>query len=230
VDERSALPTALVALAVVGGLVAGLVLGPLSDASSLALHGDLAGLRKELDSEGAIAALALVGLALVHVLIPFPMELPTAAAGFALGFWVGFPLMLVAWVLSALVSYWLAHAAGRPVVRRVAGAHRLARAEALVARRGPRTLLALRLIPLMPFVLVCFACGLTRVPLGRYTWTTAVGTIPLTALTVLLGSRLQTPSADDPVLWIVFVGLLALLASVPLARRLAGAQTPRSGG
>ena len=234
----SALPAALGAVLLVGALVAFLVLGPLSSAFSYAVHGDLVGLRRQLDAEGASAALALVGLTQVHIVVPFPAELPNAAAGFALGWWIGFPLMLAAWVLSGVVSYWLAQVAGRPLVRRLFGADRLARAEELVARRGWRPLLIIRMIPFIPFTLVSLACGLVGVPMRRYLWTTAVGTAPITALSVLFGARLQTPRLDDPVLWAVLVGLLALVLLGPVAQRLSrrpdpatsGAQTPRSGG
>ena len=73
----------------------------------------------------------------------------------------------------------------------------------------------------MPYNLVSFAAGATRVPLGRFTWTTAVGVMPLTALTALLGQRLQSPSFEDPVIWAVLGAVLLLVALArPVGRRL----------
>ena len=185
------------------------------------VSGDLGALRADLAGAGTGAALLLVGLALVHVVVPFPAELPTAAAGFAFGFALGFPLMLAAWVLSGIAAYVLARLAGRPLLVRVVGEGRMSRAEAFVGRVGGLGLLGIRLVPLFPFSIVCFACGVTRVPFGRYLWTTAVGTAPLTALTVLLGARLQEPDLGDPVLWAVVVAMLAIVALVrPVSRRL----------
>ena len=216
---RLGLLAALLAVALTAGLLA---VAPVRDAAQAALSGDLGAVRSELDGLGTgVAALVLVALALVHVVVPYPAELPTAAAGFVLGFAAGFPLMLGAWVLSAIAAYGLALHAGRPVVARLAGERRLARAERLLRRGGAEGLLAVRLIPLVPFSLVCAVCGVTRVPFGRYLWTTAVGTAPLTALTVLLGQRLQEPSLSDPVLWAALgaIVLLVLLAR-PARRRL----------
>ena len=71
----------------------------------------------------------------------------------------------------------------------------------LIARGGWQILLGGRLIPVVPYNVVSYAAGATRVPIGRFTWTTAVGVMPLTALTALLGARLQEPRFDDPVLW-----------------------------
>jgi uncharacterized membrane protein YdjX (TVP38/TMEM64 family) len=184
-------------------------------------HGDTGELSRQLDALGATAALVLVGIALVHVIIPFPAEFPTAAAGFVLGFGVAFPLMVGAWTLSCVLAYGLARVVGPPVLDKLVGAERMARADALIDRGGWQILLFGRLIPIVPYNLVSFAAGAPRVPLGRFTWTTAVGVAPLTALTALLGQRLQSPRLDDPVLWAVLGAVLLLVALAhPVGRRL----------
>jgi uncharacterized membrane protein YdjX (TVP38/TMEM64 family) len=210
--------TIAAALAITGLLFA---IDPIRDAVSAAFQGDLGAMREELDSLGALAALVLVGIALVHAIVPFPAEFPTAAAGFVFGFALGFPLMVFAWTLSCLVAYALARGIGPPLLDRLAGKERLEATDRLIARGGWPILLAGRLIPVVPYNLVSYAAGATRVPLGRFTWTTAVGVAPLTALTALLGQRLQEPRFDDPVLWLILLGVLVLLALArPLGRRL----------
>jgi uncharacterized membrane protein YdjX (TVP38/TMEM64 family) len=196
-------------------------IGPIRDAVSAAAHGDPGELRRQLDALGATAALVLVGIALVHVILPFPAEFPTAAAGYVLGFGVAFPLMVAAWTLSCVLAYGLARVVGPPVLDKLVGAERMARADALIDRGGWQILVLARLIPIVPYNLVSFAAGATRVPLWRFTWTTAIGVVPLTALTALLGSRLQSPRLNDPVLWAVLGGVLALIALAhPVGRRL----------
>ena len=218
----SSRPSIILALAVTAAGCGGLfAVDPVRDAVSAATHGDLDGLRSELDALGATAALVLVGLALVHVVVPFPAEFPTAAAGFVFGFAIGFPLMVAAWTLSCLAAYALARVVGPPVLDRLFGRSRMEAADRLVARGGATILVVTRLVPLVPYNLVSFAAGATRVPLRRFTWTTAVGITPLTALTALLGERLQSPRLDDPVLWLVLAGVLGLVALArPLGRRL----------
>jgi uncharacterized membrane protein YdjX (TVP38/TMEM64 family) len=210
--------TIAAALAITGLLFA---IDPIRDAVSAAFQGDLGAMRDELDSLGALAALVLVGIALVHAIVPFPAEFPTAAAGFVFGFALGFPLMVFAWTLSCLVAYALARGVGPPLLDRLAGKERMEATDRLIARGGWPILLAGRLIPVVPYNLVSYAAGATRVPLGRFTWTTAVGVAPLTALTALLGQRLQEPRFDDPVLWLILLGVLVLLALArPVGRRL----------
>ena len=217
-DRFSILLTVAATLALGAALFA---IGPVRDAVSAALQGDLDLLRAELDSLGAYAALVLLAIALMHVVVPFPAEFPTAAAGFALGFGLGFPLMVAAWTLSSLAAYWVARVLGPPVVERLAGRERLEAAGRLVERGGWKMLLLSRLVPLIPYNVVSFAAGATRVPVLRFTWTTAVGIAPITALTALLGERLQTPSLEDPLLWLVLAGVLGLVALVrPFTRHL----------
>ena len=217
-DRATILAAVLATIALTLALFA---IGPIRDAVSAALGGDLTGMRDELDALGAAAALVLVGIALVHVVVPFPAEIPTAAAGFVLGFGVAFPLMVAAWTISCLAAYGLARVVGPPVLDRLAGKERMERTDELIARGGWRILLIGRLIPIVPYNLVSFAAGATRVPLGRFTWTTAVGVMPLTALTALLGQRLQSPSFEDPVIWAVLGAVLLLVALArPVGRRL----------
>ena len=221
-ERLSILVTLTAAVALTGLLFA---IEPIRDAVSAAFAGDLIEMRSELDSLGAAAALVLIGIALVHAVVPFPAEIPTAAAGFVFGFAVAFPLMVLAWTISCVAAYLLARGVGPPVLNRLAGRERMEATDRLIARGGWQILLAGRLIPIVPYNVVSYAAGATRVPIGRFTWTTAVGVMPLTALTALLGQRLQEPRFDDPVLWAVLGGVIVLLALArPLGRRLRASQ------
>jgi uncharacterized membrane protein YdjX (TVP38/TMEM64 family) len=68
-----------------------------------------------------------------------------------------------------------------------------------------------RLIPIMPFSLVGYAAT-ARLPLWRYFWTTIVGYVPVTALSVYFDTRLEGIKATDPRVIGAIVVLLALLA------------------
>jgi uncharacterized membrane protein YdjX (TVP38/TMEM64 family) len=217
-DRATILATLAVTVALTGVLF---LFEPIRDATTAALHGNLGKMRWELESLGAAAALALIGIALVHVVVPFPAEFPTAAAGFVFGFAIAFPLMVFAWTLSCVAAYFFARVVGPPLLERLLGAERMRTADSMVERGGWPVLLFGRLIPIVPYNVVSYAAGATGVPLWRFTWTTAVGVTPLTGLTALLGARLQTPSLDDPVLWAIFVAVLLLVALArPVGRRL----------
>jgi uncharacterized membrane protein YdjX (TVP38/TMEM64 family) len=197
---------------------------PLRDALSAAAHGNIGGLRHQLRASGVAGPMLLVGLVLAHTIVPFPAEIPTAVAGYVFGIGAALPLMAFSFLASALIAYAIARHLGRPAVARLIGAQRLADGERLVERGGLRMLIGLRLIPLVPFSLVCAVAGIARVPVTRYIWTTLVGMAPQLTLVSLFATRLQHPSASDPLLWSAAAGFLVLLLVGPtMLRRLRAA-------
>jgi uncharacterized membrane protein YdjX (TVP38/TMEM64 family) len=183
------------------------------------VNGDSRELRRQLLDLGVGGVVVLLTVCLSHAIVPFPTELVTAAAGFVYGFWLAVPLLLVCWLASALLAYWLAERFGRPLARRLVGARRLERAEELMDRGGAATLLALRLIPLIPYNAICYAAGITRVPLFRYAWTTVVGIIPLTVLVAYLGSRLKSPNFEDWRVWVLIAAFIAIVVAGQVIER-----------
>jgi uncharacterized membrane protein YdjX (TVP38/TMEM64 family) len=204
----------------VGALAAAVLLVPaLRDGVASVLSGDAARLRGELLGLGTGGALVLVGLMLVHAVVPFPSELLNAAAGFVYGFWVALPLVLAGWLLSALATYAIGRGAGRPLLLRLAGEQRLEEGSRVIERGGWTALLAARLIPIVPYSLVGYVSGAAGVPLWRFAWTTAVGSIPLCASVVYLGGRLDSLSPGDPGVLVAAGAFLALLAGGRLLAR-----------
>ena len=65
----------------------------------------------------------------------------------------------------------------------------------MIERGGATLLLAMRLIPILPFSLVSYAAGAARVPAWRFVWTTAVGYLPITAHLGLLRHPARGPLA-----------------------------------
>jgi uncharacterized membrane protein YdjX (TVP38/TMEM64 family) len=187
-----------------GGIFAGVAVAfavpSLRDAVGDAIHGNTAQVRDDL-GDSAAGPLLVVWLSLVHVIVWYPAEILDAAAGYVFGFGAGFPLMMGAWVLSALASYAVGRHFARPLLYRVVGEERFLHLERLIHRGGAVALIGVRLIPIMPFSLMGYVCGAARIPLLRFTWTTAVGYAPITAYFTYLGSQLQGFSAEDPILW-----------------------------
>lgn len=220
----SGVPGGGVALTLAAIVVAGVVVwfvDPLHQAAAFALQGDTKGLRDYLRGLGAWGVLVLVAVTLLHAVVPYPAEIPTAAAGFVYSFAVALPIVMAGWLLSALATYAIGRYAGRPVLYRLVNERRFRGAEAAVLRGGAPVLLAARLVPVVPFSLTGYVAGAARVPLWRFAWTTVVGFLPITVVFVLLGSRLQELSPTDPVLYLALAPIaVLLLAARPLARRL----------
>jgi uncharacterized membrane protein YdjX (TVP38/TMEM64 family) len=188
-----------------------LTIPELREAFEAAVRGDTAEVRSKVKDLGVAGPLLILALALIHTVVFYPAEIVDAAAGFVYGFFPALALMMLGWLLSGLLCYAVGHSVARPLLDRWFGAARFERMEAAIARGGATLLLAVRLIPIVPFSLVSYAAGAARVPLWRYAWTTVVGYLPITALSVYFGTRLEGLSLTDPLVLGSAAALLALL-------------------
>jgi uncharacterized membrane protein YdjX (TVP38/TMEM64 family) len=210
------------------GAVLVLLIDPLRDAVGDAIRGDTEALRSELRSLPLDGVAVLYAVILVHTVIWYPAEIVDAAGGFVYGFWGGLLLVQTGWIVQGMIAWLVGREVARPVLRRLVGGHRFDEAGRLIEHGGIPLLLAMRLIPVVPFSLFSYVAGAARVPLWRFTWTTAVGYLPITALFIYLGSRLDSLSPTDPLLLAGAALLIALIAlGRPVSRKLAAAR--RSG-
>ena len=230
--EKNRLPLTEITITLVGiGLLAALAfaIDPLHEAVKAALEGDNAEVRNQIDRLGAAGPLLILALTLLHAVVFYPAEIVDAAAGFAYGFFPALLLMMIGWVLSGLICWAIGHRVARPLLDRWFGAERFERAERAIARGGPALLLAMRLIPILPFSIVSYAAGAAHVPAWRFIWTTAVGYLPITAIAVYFGTRLEGLSVTDPLVFGSALALLALLGVGHWAARRTSANSARSG-
>jgi uncharacterized membrane protein YdjX (TVP38/TMEM64 family) len=227
--DKPRLPLLEIGITLAGiALLALLVLAvpALREAFTAAIHGDGDEVRRQVNSLGAGGPLLILGLCLIHTVVFYPAEIVDAAAGFAFGFLPALLLVMTGWMLSGLASFAIGRSVARPLLDRWLGGERFERVEAAIERGGATLLLAMRLIPIVPFSLVSYAAGAARVPPWRFAWTTLVGYLPITAITVYLGSRLEGLSLSDPLVLASIAALLGLLLAGHWAMR---RQTSRPG-
>lgn len=139
------------------------------------------------DSLGVWGPLAFVlGYAVATVAF-IPGSLLTLAGGAIFGLAEGTALVFAGACLGATGAFVASRYLVRGAVeKRVASEPRFAAIDRAVARQGFRIVLLLRLTPLVPFVLLNYALGLTRVRLRDYA-AAFVGMLPATVLYVYYG-------------------------------------------
>lgn len=214
--EKNRLPRAEIAITLAGIVLMAMIVvlvDPLRDSVSALVQGDHEEVRDQIDRLGFWGPLLILALCLLHSVVFYPAEVVDAAAGFAYGFFPALALVTVGWLLNGLVCWAVGRSIARPLLDRWFGTERFERIERSIERGGPTLLLAMRLIPILPFSIVSYAAGAARVPLGRFLWTTALGYLPITALSVYFGTRLEGLSLTDPLVIGSGLALLALLGA-----------------
>lgn len=209
-------------------IAASLVAGALI-AGALALGPRLAALLAALEDLGPWAGLVFVVVYAVAVVLLLPGSVLTLAAGALFGLPRGTALAFAGATLGALGAFAIARGAGRELVaRRIGKSPRLAALDRVLAEDGLRVVLLLRLSPLVPFSVLNYALGLTRVR-ARDVALGSVAMLPGTLLYVgygvaardLAGLAAGAAPERGPLHYVLLgVGLAATLAvSLLLARR-----------
>jgi len=193
---------------------------PLREAALDVVSGETASLRRDLRDSGAGGVALVVALAALHTFVWYPAEILDAAAGFVYGFWPAMAILIVCWTAQGMLAYEIGRRAARPVLDRYIRPERVERLERAVDEGGATLLLAARLVPIVPFSLFSYVAGAAAAPRVRFLWTTAVGYLPITGLSVYLGTRLDELSLTDPRIWLAGAGLLLLLLLARLLRPL----------
>jgi uncharacterized membrane protein YdjX (TVP38/TMEM64 family) len=121
----------------------------------------------------------------------FPASLLTAGAGLVYGPVVGVFIVSPASVLGATFAFLIARYFARNWVESMAAAQpRFAAIQRAVEKNGFKIVLLLRLQPVLPFVLLNYALGLTRLRLRDYVLASWIGMLPGAILYVYIGSAL----------------------------------------
>jgi uncharacterized membrane protein YdjX (TVP38/TMEM64 family) len=157
----------------------------------------------------------------VVAVFPFPRTAFTLSAGLLFGPVLGIGIALVASTLSAGIALLLVRAAGWQLNRLV----RHPRVDALnvrLARRGWPTVLAMRMIPVVPFSVLNYAAGASAIRILPYVLATIVGLLPGTAAIVIFGDALT--GNVSPLLFVSSVctaslGILGLVFEIRSQRR-----------
>jgi uncharacterized membrane protein YdjX (TVP38/TMEM64 family) len=146
-------------------------------------------LRDWATSVGPWFPVAFLAAHVVVTIFPFPRTAFTLAAGLLFGPVLGIAIAVTASTISAVLALVLVRAAGWQLSRLVPHP-RVAALDARLRIRGWPTIMAMRLIPAVPFSVLNYAAGASAVRLMPYTLSSLVGLMPGTAAVVILGDAL----------------------------------------
>jgi uncharacterized membrane protein YdjX (TVP38/TMEM64 family) len=142
------------------------------------------------------------------------------AAGLLFGTAVGTPLVLAGVTASSLTQMFVA--------RRLAAGHhgsllpeRTRRVEDFLTRLGPVAVMESRIVPLLPWGIVNFSAGLTRLRYRDLALGTVVGGAPKVFAYVALGGSLSDLSSPEAIVAIALLVTMALLGALFVRHQIA---------
>jgi uncharacterized membrane protein YdjX (TVP38/TMEM64 family) len=183
---------------------------------------------------GPVAPLVFLLIYIVACVLLLPGSVLTLGAGAVFGVAYG---IVIVWI-SAILGATAAFLVGRYLVRdwvaqKIVANPKLQLLDTTVTREGWKIVALMRLSPVIPFNLLNYAFGATRVPLRDYVFASAVGMLPGTAMYTYLGSLAGelaggSARARTPLEWSFYaLGLLATVAVTVYLTRVARAGLAR---
>ena len=153
---------------------------------------DVGALRSRVGAAGAWGPALFFALYVGLSLIPCPKGLLTAAGGALFGLAAGAGLSLSAALIGAVISFGFGRLLGRETVNRFIRG-RLARVDELLSDRGLSAVLLVRLVPLVPYIAINYASGLSGVKFRHYALGSALGMVPGSLAYAALGAYGTNP-------------------------------------
>jgi uncharacterized membrane protein YdjX (TVP38/TMEM64 family) len=171
------------------------------------------------ESLGGVAVAAYVPLfVLANFLITWPIL--AGAGGLLFGTAAGAPLALVGVTLAALVQMWVA--------RFLAGEHvgallpqRTRGLEEFLTRHGAVAVMESRIVPVLPYGVVNYSAGLTRLRFRDMAVGTVVGAAPKVFAYTALGGSLTDLASPEAIVAIAVLVVLALAGALFVRRQIA---------
>ena len=161
------------------------------------------------------------------VLTPIPATISTITAGVLFGLPIGLAVSLTGAVVGASIGFGLSRVLGRGAVDRL-DSDRLHRLDDLLRRRGLIAVIGIRLVPLLPFVALNYACGLSAVRPRDFVLGTAIGILPVAAAYSTIGVFGASPGSLPFLVALGGLGALTIGGVIVIRRRHKLATQPRT--
>jgi uncharacterized membrane protein YdjX (TVP38/TMEM64 family) len=167
-------------------------------------------------SYGSLAPLIFIIFYIFGTVFAFPGSILTITAGLLFGPLFGTIYTNIGSTLGASLAFLLSRYLGRDFINKFENLHKssVGKIDEYAAEHGFKTILFLRLIPLVPFVGLNYAAGLSKIKFRDFFFGTLLGTIPGTFAYVYLGSNLMQ------IFSINFIIALILVITLSVAPRI----------
>ena len=178
-----------------------------------------------------IESLGIIGMSLfvlVYILaciFLIPGSPLTVGAGAVFGFWTGLILVSVGSTLGAVAAFLISrYLASGFIEKKIDKSHKFSAMDMAIKREGWKIIFLARLSPIIPFFLLNYALGLTKIRLRTYIISSWAGMIPGTVLYTYIGSLGKTILTTEKSLadWVILgAGLIATVSVTLIISKIA---------
>ena len=185
----------------------------LAVASSGGLSSDR--VRDAIDPFGAAAVPAFIVVSALLTCALFPGPLLAGASGLLFGTALGTPVAIASATLGAVLAFCIARFFAHDAVQTLTP-ERVRPLQDWIERRGFWAVLYARIAPGVPYSLVNYAAGLTRVGLPAFAAATAIGVAPRAFAYTALGGSLDDLASPEAIVAYAALAVMALTGVVLL--------------
>ena len=171
--------------------------------------------RDAIDPLGGAAVPAFIVLSALLTCALFPGPLLAGASGLLFGTALGTPVSITAATLGAVIAFCIARFVAHDAVQTLTP-QRMAPVQDWIERRGFWAVLYARIAPGVPYSLLNYGAGLTRVGLPVFAAATAIGVAPRAFAYTALGGSLDDLGSPEAIIAIVALVVMALTGVVLL--------------
>lgn len=172
--------------------------------------------KSKIEGMGAVAPLAYILIYVVSTVLLLPSSAVTVTGGAVFGSVMGTIYTVVGATIGATISFLIARYFGEKFVEKILKNkfQKIYEYDEKIEQNGFMVMFFLRLIPIVPFNILNYAMGLTRIRFKDYLIATFIGIIPGTFVYTFFGSSLSNMNPVHIIIAIVL--LLALMSIMPI--------------
>lgn len=171
--------------------------------------------RDAIDPLGAAAVPAFIAVSALLTCALFPGPLLAGASGLLFGTAIGTPVAIAAATLGAVVAFTIARFVAHDAVEHLSG-ERLSRIQEWIERRGFWAVLYARIAPGVPYSMLNYVAGVTRLGLPAFAAATAIGVAPRAFAYTALGGSLDDLGSPEAIAAFVMLVVMAVVGTVLL--------------
>ena len=90
-------------------------------------------------------------------------------------------------IIGAVIAFYIARVGGKPIIAKLIGNKWVGHVDRWVERNGTKAIFFTRLVPIIPFDLISYMSGITKLKFRNYLFATVIGAFPRCLMLAVMG-------------------------------------------